>query len=105
MNRHPVACPSTPVAAVPSPPPFLERFRQTARARGDSAPTADHLVSWARAFILFHKKRHPAQLGLPEVTHFLEHVVKTAPGPAAGAGAGALGADLSVRRRPWQRSR
>ncbi len=58
--------------------PSLERLRLAARARGDSQPTADTLVSWAQAFILFHNKRHPSELGLPEVTHFLEQVVKTA---------------------------
>jgi integrase len=51
------------------------------------APAAIHYrarmpsFSWARAFIFFHDKRHPSELGLPEVTHFLEHVVKTAPDP------------------------
>lgn len=40
-----------------------------ARERGDSAPTAENLVSWARAFILFHNKRHPRELGLAEALH------------------------------------
>jgi len=30
-----------------------------------------------RAFILFHGKRHPRELGLPDATRFLEHVVRT----------------------------
>ena len=66
---------------VASGPPLLERLRQAAQARGNSAPTADNLVSWARAFILFHNKRHPSELGLAEATHFLEHVVQTAADP------------------------
>ncbi len=70
-----------PVPAVVSGPPLLERLWQAARVRGDSQPTADNLVSWARAFILFHNKRHPAELGLLEVVHFLEHAVKTAAEP------------------------
>jgi hypothetical protein len=32
--------------------------RAAARARGDSQPATDTLVRWARAFILFHNKRH-----------------------------------------------
>jgi hypothetical protein len=44
-------------------------------------PNCDLLVGLARAFILFHDKRHPSGLGLPEVTHVLEHVVQTAPQP------------------------
>src|SRR5580658_10063796 len=42
------------------------------------------LVNWARRFILFHNKRHPSQFGPREVTHLLEHVVKTVPEPLPG---------------------
>jgi hypothetical protein len=38
-------------------------------------------VSWLRAFILFHGKRHPRELGLPDASRFLEHVVRTAKQP------------------------
>jgi integron integrase len=62
-------------------PPLLERLRRAALERGAAGPTADHLVSWARAFILFHDKRHPRDMGLSEATHFLEHVVKSAVDP------------------------
>lgn len=62
----------------PQPPKLLDRLRAAARNRGDSAETADILVTWVKDFILFHNKRHPADLGLVEATHFLEHVVKTA---------------------------
>jgi integron integrase len=79
MNPHPISGTSPPVPATPS--PLLDRFRLAARARGDSQPATDTLVSWARAFILFHNKRHPSELGLPAVAHFLEHVVKTTPAP------------------------
>src|SRR5258708_4156419 len=81
MNPHPVSGASPPVPATAIPSPLLERFRLAARARGDSQPTIDTLVSWARAFILFHNKRHPSELGLPAASHFLEHVVKTTPEP------------------------
>src|SRR5258708_4429296 len=62
-------------------PPLLERLRRGALQRGAPGPTVDNLVSWARAFILFHDKRHPREMGLSEVTHFLEHVVKSVPDP------------------------
>lgn len=45
-------------------PPLLERLRQAAHTRGNSQPTADTVVSWTRAFILFYNKRHPSELGL-----------------------------------------
>ena len=60
---------------------FLDIPRRYSYTRGDTQPTAEILVSRARAFILFHNKQHPSTLGLPEVTHFLEHVVKTEPEP------------------------
>src|SRR5262249_30419795 len=75
------------VAAQPKPPvpttgsPLLDRLWQAAQQRGDSRPTADGLVQWARRFILFHNKRHPSELGRREAVHFLEHVVKTVPEP------------------------
>ena len=81
MDLHPVACPVLAPPTPGEPPRLLDRVRQAARTRGHSVPTTDLLVSWSRAFILFHNKRHPSELGLPEVTHFLEHVVKTAADP------------------------
>jgi hypothetical protein len=81
MNPLPVNGPSAPVPTSAKASPLLERLRLDAIARGDARPTAELLVSRARAFILFHNKQHPSTLGLPEVTHFLEHVVKTAPEP------------------------
>jgi integrase len=60
---------------------LLERLRQAARDRGDSQPNAELLVSWARAFILFHHKRHPSEMRIAQVTHFLEHVVRTQSDP------------------------
>ena len=81
MNPQLVPGSSNSVPATITAPPLLERLRMAARSRGVSQPTAENLVAWARAFILFHNKRHPAEMGLPQVTHFLEHVVKTAPEP------------------------
>ena len=69
------------VALAVAAPTLLDRFRSAARTRGDSQPTTDTLAAWVRAFILFHNKRHPSQLGLPDVTHFLDHVVKTTTDP------------------------
>ncbi len=79
MNTLAVPVPPAPPNARPS--PLLEKFRQAAGARGDAQATVEILAGWARAFILFHDKKHPATLGLPHVTHFLEHVVKTSENP------------------------
>jgi hypothetical protein len=98
------------VPGVASQPPLLEQVRVAAYARGDSRQTADGPVTWARAFILFHQKRHPGQMGLPEVTHFLEHVVQTTPDPLPALAqaraaltllyAGILGKDLGELPQP-----
>jgi hypothetical protein len=91
-------------------PPLLERLRLAARAHGDPVETADKLVGWARAYILFHNKRHPSELALTAVTQFLEHVVKTEaePLPALAQAraaltllyAGVLGKDLGELPQP-----
>src|SRR5262249_8468417 len=59
------------------------------RQRGVSQPTIAQLVSCVREFVLFNGKRHPRELGLPAVTRFLEHVVRTKkqPLPALERGA------------------
>lgn len=67
----------TPRFAAPQPPRLLDQIAQAARQRGASEPTTTQLASWVRAFILFHGKRHPRELGLPDATRFLEHVVRT----------------------------
>jgi site-specific recombinase XerD len=36
-----------------------------------SRSTEESYVGWIRRFILFHGKRHPAEMGAPEVTRFL----------------------------------
>ncbi len=41
------------------------------RARHLSHRTEEAYVAWIRRFILFHGKRHPAEMGAPEVTTFL----------------------------------
>jgi hypothetical protein len=64
-------------------PRLLDRLRMIALER-EAAANVDKLVSWARAFTLFHHLRHPREMGLEEVTYFLQHVVKTAKDPLAG---------------------
>jgi len=68
---------SAPPGVVLPPPRLLDQVAQAARQRGASQPTTAQLVSRVRAFVLFHGKRHPRELGLPAVIRFLEHVVRT----------------------------
>jgi integrase len=57
--------------AGPRPPRLLDRVRATARIRHYSPRTEDAYVAWIRRYILFHGKRHPAEMSAPEVTRFL----------------------------------
>src|SRR3989454_8785576 len=52
-------------------PRLLDRVRAALRARHYSRRTEEAHVAWIRRYIFFHAKRHPAELGAPEVTRFL----------------------------------
>lgn len=61
-------------AAEPAAPRLLQRMRQAIRVRHYSIRTEATYVDWARRFILFNDKRHPAELGAKEVARFLTHL-------------------------------
>jgi integron integrase len=50
---------------------FLESIRTALRTRHYARSTEKAYVNWVRQFILFHGKRHPRELGAPEVEAFL----------------------------------
>jgi integron integrase len=52
-------------------PRLLDRVREAVRARHYSRRTEKTYVAWVRRYILFHGKRHPAEMGGAEVTRFL----------------------------------
>jgi len=58
----------------PSPPRLFDVLREAIRLRHYSLRTEDTYVDWVRRFILFHGKRHPRELGAPEVQAFLSHL-------------------------------
>ena len=58
----------------PSPPRLFDVVREAIRIRHYSLRTEDTYVDWVRRFILFHGKRHPRELGAPEVQAFLSHL-------------------------------
>jgi integron integrase len=45
--------------------------REALRARHHSRRTEEAYVAWIRRYIFFHDKRHPAEMGAPEITRFL----------------------------------
>ena len=52
-------------------PKLLDLVRQGIRTRHYSRRTEEAYVGWIRRFIVFHGKRHPRELGEPEVTAFI----------------------------------
>ena len=54
--------------------PFLEQVRNAIRVRHYSIRTEQAYVEWIRRFILYHGKRHPAELRESDVSGFLSYL-------------------------------
>jgi integron integrase len=54
-----------------TPPRLMEQVRAEIRARHYSRRTEEAYIHWIRRFIVFHGRRHPRELGAPEVSAFL----------------------------------
>lgn len=57
-----------------NPSPFLESVSNKIRLKHYSIRTEEAYVQWVKRFILFHKKRHPSEMGAIEVEAFLTHL-------------------------------
>jgi integron integrase len=53
---------------------LLDRVRCRIRVKGYSIRTEKTYVSWIKRFILFHDKRHPQEMGKPEIEAFLSYL-------------------------------
>jgi integron integrase len=62
---------NTPLA---QPPKLLDQVRDRIRVKHYSIRTETQYVQWVRRFILFHGKKHPRDMGAPEVEAFLTHL-------------------------------
>ena len=62
---------NTPSGATPPKPRLLDQVRNKIRFKHYSIRTEQAYVDWIRRYILFHDKRHPAELGATEVEVFL----------------------------------
>ncbi len=60
--------------AAPTPPKLLDQVRDKIRVKHYSIRTETQYMQWTRRFILFHGKRHPKDMGGPEVEAFLTHL-------------------------------
>jgi integron integrase len=50
---------------------LLDRVRESARARHFSPRTEKTYVNWIRRYILYHRKRHPDEMGEKEIAQYL----------------------------------
>lgn len=62
------------LAQASSSPKLLDRVRETLRRKHYSYRTEQAYVHWIKRFILFHNKRHPQEMGAPEIEAFLTHL-------------------------------
>ena len=53
---------------------LLESVRREIRLRHYSIRTEHSYSDWVYRYILFHNKRHPAEMGAPEITAFLSYL-------------------------------
>ena len=87
-----------------SSPRLLDQMREVLRLKHLSYRTEEAYVSWARRFIVFHGKRHPKDMGVPEIRAFLSYLT-TDQHVAASTQNSALNALLflyrSVLRHPF----
>ena len=65
-------------AAAPGQPRLLDRVREAIRTRHYSLRTEEAYTAWIKRFILFHRKRHPLEMGEPEINAFLSDLAVTA---------------------------
>ncbi len=57
-----------------SPPRLLDQVRTVARLKHLSLRTETAYLSTIKRFIVFHGKRHPATMGVPEIRAYLAHL-------------------------------
>lgn len=55
-------------------PKLLDQVRELLRIKHYALRTEEAYVNWIRRFILFHNKRHPRDMGTPEIRAFLAHL-------------------------------
>ncbi|NUO83964.1 integron integrase [candidate division KSB1 bacterium] len=65
---------SLPAPAGAQPPKLLDRLRYELRTEHYARSTEQAYVDWAYRYIMFHNKRHPAEMGPEEIKRFLTYL-------------------------------
>ena len=55
-------------------PKLLDQVRSKIRFKQYSIRTEEVYIGWIKRFILFHNKKHPSEMGSPEIEAFLTHL-------------------------------
>ena len=63
-----------PTAQPPQGRKLLDQVRDMIKTKHYSSRTGETYVYWIRQYILFHNKRHPKEMGVPEIEAFLAHL-------------------------------
>jgi hypothetical protein len=66
--------PQTPQTGSTRQPKLLDQVRTVIRRKHYSIRTEEAYIDWIKGYIFFHDKRHPNQMGAPEVEAFLNHL-------------------------------
>jgi site-specific recombinase XerD len=53
---------------------LLDQYSETLRNRHYSPRTEDTYLSWVRQYILYHNKKHPRKMNVPEINAFITHL-------------------------------
>src|ERR1700752_4569684 len=69
-----VACmPTEPELHLETPPGLLALARERMRTRHLALRTEQAYLQWLERYVAFHHRRHPRELGAPEIERFLTH--------------------------------
>ncbi len=66
---------SNPSTASPQGKKLLDQYRDALRLKQYSQRTEKTYVFWVLSYILFHNKRHPKEMGAPEIRQYITHLV------------------------------
>jgi hypothetical protein len=59
-------------------PRLLDQVRLAIRTHHYSPRTEETYLHWIKRFIFFHNKRHPVEMGEPEIAQFLSNLASDA---------------------------
>jgi len=57
---------SQPISPAPQGKKLLDQYRDALRIKHYSPRTEDTYTIWVKNYIIFHGKRHPKEMGVPE---------------------------------------